>query len=403
MADTLTQLKYESDIEYVFTDTFDVNGFKCIEIEPEMLEDLESGKLEIRGDLNDETVLVSASKSYKIRQHDSSNTILLTSLQNKDKIINGNDKQHDNELLMQRQTESIFTAITCIFTLEQQPPRLNKLYQILYQRPYKGVPTPEITPDGDGNDDDHKANTSRANKIDLSFEGLKLLVQCSDQELMNGLQEINAIQIKNEWRIIDETYLNSCFQDILYCLMENSLDHKKFKASDIVANTHEFPAEIILHCLKIYATSREDEYCSLDETKVCIFCAKQVLMQNGNAMRQSQFEQEWRDTLPYGMPADLAMLKGHLIGIYDKRMAENMWSIFQEKELSLAPKQRFKTLFDKKEEWSEQEIEPYLATLIKSGSYTVDKLLLKHARMIRKKDEQGNEIRSYISRTVKRQ
>ena len=44
MAATLTQLKYENDIEYFFTDTFDMNEYKCIEIEPEMLEDLQNGK-----------------------------------------------------------------------------------------------------------------------------------------------------------------------------------------------------------------------------------------------------------------------------------------------------------------------------------------------------------------------
>ena len=86
-------------------------------------------RLEIRGDMNDETVLVSATKSYKIRQHDSSNTILITSLNNK-------QKYEDNDVDMEDVNESIYSAVSCIYTLEQQPPRLNKLYQILYQRPY---------------------------------------------------------------------------------------------------------------------------------------------------------------------------------------------------------------------------------------------------------------------------
>lgn len=44
MASTLTQLKYDDDIEYVFTDNFDMNALKCIEIEPDMLHDLQNGK-----------------------------------------------------------------------------------------------------------------------------------------------------------------------------------------------------------------------------------------------------------------------------------------------------------------------------------------------------------------------
>ena len=45
MASTLTQLKYDEDIEYFFTEDFDMNALKCIEIEPDMIEDLKNGKL----------------------------------------------------------------------------------------------------------------------------------------------------------------------------------------------------------------------------------------------------------------------------------------------------------------------------------------------------------------------
>ena len=241
-------------------------------------------------------------------------------------------------------------------------------------------------------------------KIDLSFEGLKLLVQCSDSELLNGLDEINAIEINNEWRIVDEEYLTSCFQDVLYCIMENSIDFKKFRAIDIIQNTDQFPEEIITHSIKIHSVSRkkdENGYWTLDDIKVCIFCAKQLLKQNGDKMKNSKFMNEWNDSLPYGINADKTMLKGHLIDIYEKRMHENVWYIFEEKELSLNPKQRFKTLFARKDEWNMEEITPYLATLVKSG-HSVDKLLLRNARMVRRKDDDGKEKRIYISRAVKR-
>ena len=41
---TLTQLKYDEDIDFLFTDTFDLNELKCIEIEADMLDDLQNGK-----------------------------------------------------------------------------------------------------------------------------------------------------------------------------------------------------------------------------------------------------------------------------------------------------------------------------------------------------------------------
>ena len=74
--------------------------------------------------------------------------------------------------------------------------------------------------DMEQDDDDEKmiedtTRTEKKSKIDLLFEGLKLLVQCSDRELLDGLDEINAIEINNEWRIVDEEYSRCCFQDIL--------------------------------------------------------------------------------------------------------------------------------------------------------------------------------------------
>lgn len=111
--------------------------------------------------------------------------------------------------------------------------------------------------------------------------------------------------------------------------------------------------------------------------------------------------EEWHNSLPYGMEPNMEMLTGHFVGIYDKRAAENIWYIFEESKLSLNPKERFKVLFERKEEWTMDEITPYLKTLIKSG-HAADKLLLRNARMIRNKDKDGREIKTYISRNVKR-
>ena len=94
---------------------------------------MHSLRLEIRGDLNDETVLVSSSKSYKIRQADSSNTILITSANHNNAE---NEENTDSNQMNMDCNESIYSAISCVYTLTQQPPKLNKLHRILYQRPY---------------------------------------------------------------------------------------------------------------------------------------------------------------------------------------------------------------------------------------------------------------------------
>jgi len=370
------------------------------------------GNLEIRGDLNDETVLISSSKSYKIQQNDSSNTILITSLNNKHIVYDEKNKENldknmdvdmleseaEPNLLSMDHNESIHAAISCIYVLTQQPPKLNKLHQILYQRPYKGVPSREVSLENDEDDE------QKEEKADLTLDGLKNLVQCSDMELLQALEEINAIKIDQEYRIIDEEYFISCFQDILYCIMENDIDYKKFQSIDILQNMEDYPAEIITHCIKIHSLSRkEDEngYWAFDENKVSVFIAKRILKENGNKMKDSEFMEEWNNNLIYGMPTNKEILYGHLIAIYQKTAKENVWFIFEETALSLDPKTRFKQLFERKDEWKKEEIKHYLASLTKSGQ-SVDKLLLRHSRMVRTKDNNGNEKRIYISRNSKR-
>ena len=78
-----------------------------------------------------------------------------------------------------------------------------------------------------------------------------------------------------------------------------------------------------------------------------------------------------------------------------------MWHIFEEKTLQLEPKQRFQQLFERKDEWTLEQIEPYLLSLLNAG-HKADKLLMRHARMVRTKDEAGKETRIYISRRAKK-
>jgi len=265
------------------------------------------------------------------------------------------------------------------------------------------MPTPAPSPGITHNED--VARPHQQDNVDLTFDGLKLLVQCSDKELVDGLEAINALQIGNEFRIVDESYLFSCFQDLLLCIMEHNVDIKHFRIRDLHQNRDEFPIEITTHCIKINSVDRkaDDEgYWTLDETKLCVFCAKQILSkQRGHQMRDSEFQRLWREQLPYGIEPNTSMLKGHVIGIYIKKMGGNVWSIFEETKLSLDPKQRFKELFARRDEWSMEQIVPYMTSLVNAG-LKVDKLLLRHTRMVRTKGSDGQEKRIYISRNARR-
>jgi len=344
-----------------------MNALKCIEIEPEMLDDLHNGKLEIRGNLDDETILVSSSKSYKIRQADSSNTILLASTDNADG--GGN--------------ESIFSAISCVYELTLQPPKLNALHNVLYQRAYHHI--------------NQEEEEKEKKKLDLSMDGLRLLVQCSDGELIDALTQIDAIQIGKEWRVLHAECLCACLEEILFCIIEKQIDFKQFKLADIVV-PDLYPQQIIHHCVKIHCSDRRADDAgnwSLDTSKVCVFWAKRLLKQNGDKMKETEFMRKWNEGLPYGMEPNMAMLSGHCIALQD------FLTIFEESKLSLDAKQRFKALFERKSEWTMDQIVPYLRGLMHESGQTAEKLLLRHARMVRIKGPNGQKQRIYISRSAK--
>ncbi len=114
-------------------------------------------------------------------------------------------------------------------------------------------------------------------------------------------------------------------------------------------------------------------------------------------MPNSQFERMWKEQLPYGIEPNTAMLSGHVIGVTERKKGEPVWYIFEETKLSLDPKERFKELFARRDEWTMDQIVPYMTSLVNAG-LKVDKLLLRHTRMVRTKGRDGKEKRIYISR-----
>ena len=142
---------------------------------------------------------------------------------------------------------------------------------------------------------------------------------------------------------------------------------------------------------------------SLDSNKVCVFIGKQILIRSGKdgKMNKQEFIMEWQNTVPDNLRANckLEILTGHALIGNDSRN-EAFVELFEETELSSDPKKRFEELFKKKREWKMEEIEPYLKSLGKGG-IKVDKLLLKNARTVRKRDKDNKEYRVFAARNYR--
>lgn len=128
------------------------------------------------------------------------------------------------------------------------------------------------------------------------------------------------------------------------------------------------------------------------------FVGKLVLANNTKKMDKEEFVNEWKSQLPQCLDGEshcnLKVLQGSII--FDK--SKNEIELFEEKDLSSNVKQRFCQLFEKKKEWSLQEISPYLQVLANGGSTTVDKLLIKYARGVRRYATGNGNDKVYTSR-----
>ena len=70
--------------------------------------------------------------------------------------------------------------------------------------------------------DDRKTNNE---KIDLSFENLKDLIQASDKEILDALHDMDAIEINGEWRLLDSEYLTECFEDCINTIESSNMPY----------------------------------------------------------------------------------------------------------------------------------------------------------------------------------
>ncbi|ETO17847.1 hypothetical protein RFI_19463, partial [Reticulomyxa filosa] len=280
--------------------------------------------------------------------------------------------------------------------------------------------------------EDKKGQTKKT-----SLDALRNEVQCSDEELMNGLKELNALEINGEWKMLDEAYITDCFDDILACILENRFDYKHVDIQQLLQSIdeEEHDPEVVKHCLSfvkkilyphlpppppppphfslppspstiiffVLLSMNDQTYLALDMNKVCLFVAKKLLATAApnRRMEKEQFLSEWQASVPYQMHCDLSMLQGYVI--LQETAKDMFWQWFDAKELSSDPKQRFEQLFQKKDKWTKQELIPYLQLLLHTGE-SVDKLLLKYTKMTQEKvkDMQNEKITYYTSRNIRK-
>lgn len=322
----------------------DGQQYRLLELTPELQSCLdEEGRLFIKGEEEDEVVLCSNEKTFKVREIHSSNLVMLI--------------EKDTVKVM---TNTLLEAVKC-------PPQLKKLREWLEICPYEG-PDSEM-------DHDHGVLQM------LDRRSLFKSVQASDREIHTALSDYGALLIDGKYRLLSADYQCRFFRTLFSSLALAdicTLDriNKDFMMSMV---SDEFPQEMIEHLFTIYSTGGENELLLLSEEKICRFFANQLLSARPLWILSDLFK-AWR-TLVGDFTPSIEHLTG--LALTEPILGDDDFRVtyFPICALPLEPSKRFAMLFECKPRWDYDTMVHYIeACALSTGMGTAD-LIVKYGRI----------------------
>ena len=210
-------------------------------------------------------------------------------------------------------------------------------------------------------------------------------VQCSQSELLEGLQTVNAIRLNaTNWCLIDSDMRMRIVSLIGNVISEHSWSWGNVPKSEAVQAISDIEAkEIIEQVFDHYF----DPQGRVNREKLCRFYGE-YLLQSSTVFNCKEFLQIWQESLPIiddpedpGFTANLDQLDGIAL------CNEEQIRFFPEWKLPVTIQDRLTVLFDSKEKWSLSEITPFVINMT-TPKLNVKALLTKYARASRVNGEQ---------------
>eukprot|EP00833_Pecoramyces_ruminatium_P016443 jgi/Orpsp1_1/1190475/evm.model.d7180000079234.1 len=288
------------------------------------------------------------------------------------------DDTNDNNNSQQQQHYhyNINDNISSYYELIKISPRIKKLYMILSDTKYQG-------PDEEDRFDKLKVNFYTLN--DILNE-----IQASEEEIIEGLKEFNAIEINGYWRIIDSNYIQMFLETLLnnIVIYDLSSEHLPLRKVTELSVEFDFPDFITTHILESFSDSvlkeEQETYYTLSKEKITKFLGIQLLASHmPNPYEYNEFMAKWKEVVPEDYNVNIDLIKGFYIEEEitfqnDKRLLK----YFPMTELSHDIKQRLEELFYAKPKWKDSSLLPYLQD-IESNKKIIDRALIKYARVSR--------------------
>ncbi|KAI8638869.1 sister chromatid cohesion protein Dcc1 [Parasitella parasitica] len=350
----------------VYKDKYEKNSYSLIELgSSELVEAFESSNgIVIKGLADDEAVLCTESKTYIVRQVNTSNSLLLVT-----------KESASDQYTVHDTISSTIELLPCV-------PRLDRIDKLLKDSSYSGC---------------ENERDVIMNKTLYSYHDLLSIIQASECELLDALAARAAFRLDGYFRLFDKTYLHHLFDLFVtnatvhsYDFEQMTLEQAKLcitEEMNAVDQEDNIPDQVVTACINAFVTDHvdindNDKVLTFDHAKICRFLGEWLLSTPRNKHWElNDFLNMWRK-LGY----DIFMPKlEHIDGLYlmheTKRLkhTETHIQYFPITDLPTDPPQRFASLFTEREYWTSEEITPFLMDLAPQKKDR-EHLLLKFAR-----------------------
>ena len=352
-------------------DLSSVSDVRFIETDGELVKAISEGKsVSLKGSAEDNAVICSDSKTYEIKEAETSNSMLFISKFLGPGVCSGKDLE----------IAEVEYLTNSYFELSLSPPKLFKLHNLLSTCYFKGEA------------EEREVDVQKL----FSVPELTNQVQASLKEVVSCIAAMGAFSLNGYVRLLSFDLSCEMMVHVIQLCLENDWPLTSIPVEGVCKSLVSiYPKEILIHFLKFFSpeipvwsddnvVDNNIENVSLSRCKVCQLFGNMIL-KNGSKFRLRDFIDSWRQVVPNEMDPVLSDLEDSSIIDYLDLMKQSkedtsaamIW-YFDKWILPVENDKRLAVLFAQKPAWSFNELFPFFKDLCdKAGLSTI---LAKYSR-----------------------
>ncbi|KZC09132.1 Sister chromatid cohesion protein DCC1 [Dufourea novaeangliae] len=337
---------------------------KLLELDEHLLETIKNGNsLTFQGNKEDSVVLCTKSKTYEVKEAETSNSCLLVPNLN----LFEQTKAHTNDQVMKNYNISGVFHTYC--EVKECKPKLEKLLSILEPTSFKGIEYESLV----------------SQEFLYNWRRLRSEIQASEDELNQALSDYLIINMDGYFRLISFEAEVRSLTLMLDLFDENNWELDEVDKEATYNSLKEFIPKPVFDILFTKYTEETDKskqggaslYRYSEE--ICCKSLAKVLLAASPVTEHKQFMDSWRIGTPEKMEPKEEYLSGIALVTWNNSTLKKEVVSFLETDLPKTINERFNELFKAKDKWTVQEITPYVLNLA-TNKMNVNALLTKYAR-----------------------